>query len=91
MLENCKMVVIDNNEDFNKGLKDFYSTNDSIEIFNSFENIDDALEFIKNNKIDIVLTDLVLQNGDGFYLIEQIKTALYIYSFFSNCIYNYIC
>ena len=73
MLENCKMVVVDNNDEFSKGLKDFYSTNETVEIFSDFNNVNEVIDFIKSNSIDIVVTDLILQNADGFYLIEEIK------------------
>jgi len=73
MLENCKMVVVDNNDEFSKGLKEFYNTKENIEIFDSFNDVKEVIDFIKSNSIDIVITDLVLQNADGFYLIEEIK------------------
>lgn len=73
MLENCKIVVVDNNDEFSKGLKDFYKTKENIKIFDNFNELGDVLNFIKSNPVDIVITDLVLQNADGFYLIEELK------------------
>jgi len=72
MKEKNKIVVVDNNEEFVNGLKEFYSTKD-VEILNTFNDINNALNFIKNNTIDVVITDLIIPNGDGFYLIEEIK------------------
>ena len=73
MLESTKILVVDNNEEFSKGLKEFYGTNDSVEVLNTFNDVNEALVFLKSNQVDIVITDLVLQNADGFYLIEEIK------------------
>ena len=57
MLENCKMVVVDNNDEFSKGLKEFYNTKENIEIFDNFGDVNEVINFIKSNSIDIVITD----------------------------------
>ena len=71
-MENCKIIVFDSNEEFVKGLKEFYSTKENVEIYNNLKTVDEVVEFLKNNRVDAVITDLILQNADGFYLIEQI-------------------
>ena len=72
-MEKLKIVIVDNNEEFNKGLKEFYNTKENIEVYNSFENIDEVVKFVSDNKVDVLITDIILQNSDGFYLIEQVK------------------
>ncbi len=72
MVEKCKIVIFDNSDELSKGLKKFYETNDNMEVFD-FDNINEGVEYVKNNVVDIVVTDLVLKNADGFYLIEQLK------------------
>ena len=72
-MEKLKIVMVDNNEEFSKGLKEFYNTKENVEVYNSFENIDEVLNFVNNNKVDVLITDIILQNSDGFYLIEKIK------------------
>jgi two-component system response regulator (stage 0 sporulation protein A) len=34
---------------------------------------DELIKYLKNNKVDVILTELVLKNSDGYYLIEKIK------------------
>lgn len=72
MVEKCKIVIFDNSDELSKGLKKFYETNDNMEVFD-FDNINKGVEYVKNNAVDIVVTDLVLKNADGFYLIEELK------------------
>lgn len=72
MVEKCKIVIFDNSDELSKGLKKFYETNDNMEVFD-FDNINEGVKYVKNNAVDIVVTDLVLKNADGFYLIEELK------------------
>ena len=72
-MEKLKIVMVDNNEEFKKGLKEFYNTKENVEFYDSFENIDDVINFVSNNKIDVLITDIILQNSDGFYLVEKVK------------------
>ena len=73
MENQSKIVVFDNNEEFNKGISEFYENNENIEIINSLNNINEVIDYVKTNKVDLIITDLVLKNADGFYLIEQLK------------------
>lgn len=72
MAEKCKIVIFDNSDELSKGLKKFYETNDNMEVFD-FDNINEGVEYVRTNAVDIVVTDLVLKNADGFYLIEELK------------------
>jgi len=71
-MKNCKIVVFDNNQEFVKGLKDFYGTKDNVEIYDNFKSIEEIVGFLKDNVVEVIITDLILQNADGFYLIEQL-------------------
>lgn len=73
MLENAKIVVVDNNNELRTGIKNFYNLNNSVEISECFSNVQDALDYIDKNDIDVVITDLILPNADGYELIEKLK------------------
>ena len=49
-----------------------YNIDDSAKIFEA-DNGADALEIIKNNYIDILLTDIMMPTMDGFELIKRVK------------------
>jgi len=50
-----------------------YSIDESAMIFEADNGVD-ALEIIKNNPIDILLTDIMMPNMDGFELITRVKS-----------------
>ena len=49
-----------------------YSIDDTIEVYEA-DNGAEALEIIKSNPIDVLLTDIMMPTMDGFELIKQIK------------------
>ncbi|MBE5739121.1 MAG: sporulation transcription factor Spo0A [Clostridiales bacterium] len=69
-----KIVVVDSNEGFCQGLKDYFleSRND-LRVVASFSGLVDAIDYISDNVVDIVICDIVLPNADGFELISEIK------------------
>lgn len=69
-----KIVVVDSNEKFCEGLKSYFlESRHSLRVVASFGNIIDALDYISDNAVDIVITDIVIPNADGFDLISEIK------------------
>jgi len=73
MLENCKIVVVDNNDELQKGIKKFYEDNSTVEVVDTFRNVEDAIEYVSKTPVDVVITDLVLPNADGYLLIDKLK------------------
>ncbi len=69
-----KIVVVDSNESFCQGLKDYFlESREDLRVVASFNNIIDAVEYISDNDVDIVITDIVIPNADGYDLINEIK------------------
>lgn len=66
-----RSIIIDDDKTIGDILKDLISKEHaSVEVFNdSFE----AIEFIKRNPFDIVITDLVMPKVDGLELLHQAK------------------
>lgn len=71
MLKNLNIVVVDNDDSIHSSLS---NSLDSSVTLTSFSNSSSALDYIKSNHTDVVITDLVLPNSDGFQLIEQLKS-----------------
>ena len=40
---------------------------------NFVTNADQALEFVKSNRVDLMLLDLKMPDKDGFYVLQQLK------------------
>ena len=68
-----KIVAIDNNMDLSNGIKNYYGEEGEFKVVESFNDVQTAVEYIESNEVDVVVTDLLLSNADGFYLLEQLK------------------
>ncbi|MBE5746302.1 MAG: sporulation transcription factor Spo0A [Clostridiales bacterium] len=71
--KNIKIMLIDENEQTLKLLKENFSS-DGFEVVGAKSNGIIALEEIKKEKPDVIIMDVVLSGVDGFSLIESINT-----------------
>ena len=70
-----KIVVVDSNESFCKSLKDYFlESKEDLRVVSTFNNIVDAVEYISDNVVDIVICDIVIPNADGYDLINEIRS-----------------
>ena len=68
-----RIVVVDNNEKFCQSVKDYFmESRTSLRVVATFNNIVDAIDYISDNSVDIVLTDIIIPNADGFDLIAEL-------------------
>jgi two-component system response regulator (stage 0 sporulation protein A) len=69
-----KIVVVDGNENFSQRVKDYFlESRSDVRVASTFNNVIDAIDYISDNHVDIVITDLIIPNADGFDLISEIK------------------
>ena len=69
-----KLVVVDGNENFSERLKEYFiESGKDIRVAATFNNVIDAIDYISDNSVDVVITDLIIPNADGFDLINEIK------------------
>ncbi len=69
-----KIVVVDSNEKFCENLKSYFlESRADLRVVATYNNIIDAVEYVSDNSVDIIITDLVIPNADGFDLITEIK------------------
>ncbi len=71
MSETCNILVVDDEEDVRDTLKNVLKSMN----YNAFSAADgkEALEIIKNNKIDVVLSDLYMPEIDGIELLKRVR------------------
>ena len=69
------VLVVEDNKEFIKVVKDYFKNNDSINIkYTSYDGEDGIKKLRDNyNDIDLVLLDLVLPNKDGICFLEDVK------------------
>lgn len=69
-----KIVVVDGNENFSQRVKDFFlESRSDIRVVATFNNVIDAIDYVSDNNVDIIITDIIIPNADGFDLISEIK------------------
>ncbi|WP_215225629.1 response regulator transcription factor [Echinicola shivajiensis] len=68
-----RLVLADDHKMFAKGIANLLEKEEDMEILSIFSNGKDLVEFVKNNKVDVVLTDMNMPGMDGLGAIEQIN------------------
>lgn len=66
-----KILVVEDDESLNKTVE-IYLKSDGFDVSVCYDGLQ-ALECIKNNNFDLVLTDIMMPNLDGFSLAEKIR------------------
>ena len=69
-----KIVVVDASEKYCEVMKDYFmeSRND-LRVTATFNNVIDAIDYISDHDVDVVITDIIIPNADGFDLIAEIN------------------
>lgn len=73
--KNLNLVIVDDHPMVLEGLKSLLDQRQKFQVF-SFTKAAAALDFIQENKIDIVLLDIVLSDGNGLDYCQLIKQNL---------------
>ncbi len=66
-----KILVVEDDESLNKTVE-IYLKSDGFDVTVCYDGLQ-ALEYIKSNNFDLVLTDIMMPNLDGFSLAEKIR------------------
>ena len=72
-MEKIKILIVDDEKLIREGLKIMLSIYDDIEVVGTTENGYEALEFCKNNLVDVVLMDIRMEKCDGVMGTRLIK------------------
>lgn len=68
-----KLLIADNHPIIRKGLELLFSSSSNISIVGSVEDGEAILEFVKNNAVDIVLTEVNLPKLNGLTVLRYLK------------------
>ena len=69
-----KAILVDDEYDGRVVLEHHISKHcDNVKLIHSFSNSEDAIAFLKNNKIDLLFLDINMPNKNGFDLLDEIK------------------
>ncbi|MFR5716991.1 MAG: response regulator, partial [Streptococcus salivarius] len=71
-----KLAIIDDHKLVLQGLCRQLEEVDDIEILGSFTEVNALLLFLKQNEVDILISDLILKDTHGFDLVAKIKEEI---------------
>lgn len=68
-----KLIIVDDEEEIRQGLSEFIDWNEiGFELVASFEDGKETIEYLQNNDVDVVLTDILMAEVSGLELAEYI-------------------
>ena len=70
--EETKIVLVDNNEQMRNNIKSQLSNNE-LKVVADFDDAVSALKYIRENEVDVIITDIVLPNIDGYEFMEELN------------------
>lgn len=79
-METKKIIIVDTNDKEINELKNLLNSEVDVKVIETFNNASDAINYLKHNDIDLVISDIILHNSDGFELLESIRKEKNIYS-----------
>lgn len=74
-MDKIKIIIVDDEILIREGLKIIISSSDDIEVLELFQNGQEAFEYCKSNKVDVVLMDIRMPECDGVLGTKLIKDS----------------
>lgn len=72
-LEGARVLVIDDDENFRKHVREVLAARQGIEVLEAFDG-DDALRVLAHSRPDLVLLDLLMPRVDGFEVLRRMRS-----------------
>ena len=72
-MEKKKLLVLDSNQQMRNKIREHFENSDKVEVVADFENLDNALTYIEDEKIDLIISDLVFPRIDGITFLEKLR------------------
>ena len=73
-MNKLKVLILDDNDSYRAKLKEIFVSDEEYEIIGCTNDGLEGYNIINDKKPDLVIADIVLQNYDGFELLEKTKT-----------------
>ena len=72
-METRNILIVDSNEKDGKELMMRLQEEGGINVCGVYNNVDLAINYASQNKVDLIISDMILVNSDGFELLERAK------------------
>lgn len=76
MMEKIKVMIVDDHDVVRRGVKTFLLTDDEIDIVGEASSGNEGVELALELKPDVILMDLIMENGTGIEATEKIMKQL---------------
>lgn len=70
-MRTIKLLLVDDHSIFLDGLKMLISANETLNVIDAVTSADQALDVLRSQEIDVVITDMNMPEKNGMYLIKQ--------------------
>lgn len=75
-LEGIRVVVVDDDPFVQQTLRNYFDEVQEIEVVGIFRSAVDALSFLQNCQVDVLITDVWMPGMDGLQLLSEVKQAM---------------
>lgn len=75
-MHKIRVIVVDDHEMFLEGISNTISNQENMELIGSFNNATNALEFLKKNVPDLLITDISMPEINGLEFIKRAKSQV---------------
>lgn len=72
-MSKIKVIVVDDSALVRESFKEILSNNSQIDLISTFSNPLPAIQFLENNQVDVIITDIEMPNMDGLTFIKKVK------------------
>lgn len=72
-METKNILILDTSEQMRKTMVEHFEGSTKYNVVGDFDDLEIALDYIKNNKVDLVISDLVFSKLDGLSFLEKLK------------------
>ncbi len=74
MSKKFKTILLEDDMVARMILENYCSNHPSIEFVKDFDDITEAIEYIKNHPVDLIFLDIQLKNSSGFDLLQHVPS-----------------
>ena len=78
MIKKIKVLVLDDSELQRAKIQDLFLNNEEFELIGCLNDGLEGINIVRDEQPDVVIADIVLQNYDGFELLEKIKEMNFV-------------
>lgn len=72
-METKKIIVLDSSIQMRNAIIERFEENNNFDVVGDFDDPETALEYIRNNVVDLIISDLVFAKLDGLTFLERLK------------------